>query len=373
MTFDNCINSQRVAQKVLTSNKMFPPSIREHLLKLQKQANVDFSKLINIVDGFMSFMSGEEHKEIKVALAQPMGKKNLLSYEETIQKTGAVLVGKLQQQREGNINLVNDIETPLFLTIVKEIFGFQPENDEALLKDINIAVYIIEPMQSIKMLLQIESAFERIIGQISKQIVLPGSTGLIKDIHSALLNTRISDNSIEKIAIVITNLLIASRTTTETLSNIIIANKDLSAKECEKFADVDWVKDNLSGLVRLCGSAVYLTRTASEDVCFDEIKLQKNDNLLIHLPSANRDGSYYQNCDYSHLDQSPKQRSIAFGGGIHRCPGEQLALMTLTVVLPILYQNFPNIEVDINKVEYMTTRLAIRLISAPATLNRVNS
>ncbi len=352
---------------------MFPPSIKVYLMKLQQQADVDFSKLINIVDNFLSFMSGEKHKEIKVALAKPMGKTNLLSYKETIQKIGQGLVGPLQQQCADTINLVKDIEIPLFLNIIKEVFGFQPENDEALLKDINIAVHIIEPMQSIKVLLQIQSAFERLISQISKQIASPKSTGLMKDIHSALSNTNINDDSVEKIAIVITNLLVASRTTTETLSNIIIANKNLTAKEREKFSDVVWVKDNLSDLVRLCASAVYLTRTASEDVCFDEIKFQKNDNLLIHVPSTNRDDSYYQNCDYSKLDKSPKQRSIAFGGGIHRCPGEQLALMTLAEILPVLYQNFPNIEVDIKKAEYMPTRLAIRLMSAPAVLNRVNN
>lgn len=372
MSFDNCINSQKTAQKILSSNKMFPPSIKEYLLKLQQQADVDFSNLINIIDGFMIFMSGEEHKEIKIALAKPMGKKNLFLYEEKIKKIGIDLIDKLLNQRSGTIDLVNNIENPLFLIFIKDIFGFKSENDQALLEDINTVLYIIEPVQSIKALLKIQSAFERIISQVSKQIISSNSTGIIKDVRLEFSNANMNKKTVKRMAIIITNLLIASRTTIETLSNIIIANRNLHFKERKKFSDADWVKDNLADLIRLCASAVYLTRTASEDVYFNETKIQKNDNVLIHVPLCNRDNVYYKNCDYSHLDEYPKQRSIAFGGGIHRCPGEQLALMTLASIVPILYQNFPNIEVDMDKVEYMPTRLAVRLVSAPAYLNRVD-
>jgi cytochrome P450 len=367
LTPDNAICSQRLAQKLLSSPKMLPPTLKPFLLRLQRETDVDFARLIQLSDHILTFMSGESHQKIKNSLAKSLGKNNLQSYERKIYQAGNFLVKSLQRV-SGSINLTKDIEDPLFLYIVKEIFGYQPKSDEALIKGIDIAVRFTEPMQSVRTLIEVQSVFDQLTTEISAQINTTDACGLIHDISQGLDSDNVDSHSKEQVATMIATLIVATRTTSETLSNILIENSRLNRAERKRFSDEHWVKNNIDDLIRFCASNAYLTRTAAQDLNVDEHQIAKNDDVLIHIPSSNRDSSYYDNCDYAKLSDQLAKRHLSFGAGIHRCPGALLATMILSHVLPSLYQQFPDLRVDTNKLTYKATKMTTRLRSAPVTL-----
>lgn len=388
LTPDNAICSQRLAQKLLSSPKMLPPTLKPFLLRLQQEADVDFSRLIQLSDHILTFMSGESHQRIKNSLAKSLGKKNLQLYENKINQAGNFLVKSLQGASE-SIDLIKNIEGPLFLYLVKEIFGYQPKSDEALIKGIDIAVRFTEPMQSVRTLIEVQAVFDQLTTEISAQIDTPDGCGLIHDISQGLGivyvdsdevdngdvdNDSVDSHSREQVATMIATLIVATRTTSETLSNILIENSRLSRAQRERFSDECWVKNNIDDLIRFCASNTFLTRTAAQDLSVNEYQIAKNDDVLIHIPSSNRDSGYYDICDYEKLidyanlnDQAAK-RHLSFGAGIHRCPGAELAIMTLSYVLPCLYQQFPDLQVDTTKLIYKPTKMTVRLRSAPVAL-----
>lgn len=77
---------------------------------------------------------------------------------------------------------------------------------------------------------------------------------------------------------------------------------------------------------------VTMAREVTKDVEFAGCPMHKGDPLLLPFPSANRDPSVFDRADEVVLDRA-ENRHVAFGVGIHRCLGSNLArLEVLTSV-----------------------------------------
>jgi hypothetical protein len=88
---------------------------------------------------------------------------------------------------------------------------------------------------------------------------------------------------------------------------------------------------------------VTMARMVKEDFDFHGCPMKKDDWLLLPFPSANRDGAEFPDPDVVKLDRV-NNRHAAFGLGIHRCLGSNLARMELTVALQEWMARYPEFE-----------------------------
>jgi cytochrome P450 len=79
-------------------------------------------------------------------------------------------------------------------------------------------------------------------------------------------------------------------------------------------------------------SPVTMARVVTEDVKFKGCPMKQGDKLLLNFPAANRDPTVFDRADQVLLDRQ-ENRHVAFGSGIHRCAGSNLARMELRVAL----------------------------------------
>ncbi len=79
-------------------------------------------------------------------------------------------------------------------------------------------------------------------------------------------------------------------------------------------------------------SPVTMARVATEDVEVDGCPIKAGDKVLLSFPAANRDPDAFPDADKVVIDRL-KNRHVAFGVGIHRCAGSNLARMELRVAL----------------------------------------
>ena len=77
---------------------------------------------------------------------------------------------------------------------------------------------------------------------------------------------------------------------------------------------------------------VTMARVVTGAVEFGGCPMKKGDKLLLNFPAANRDPSAFDRADEVLLDRQ-ENRHVAFGSGIHRCAGSNLARMELRVAL----------------------------------------
>jgi cytochrome P450 len=88
---------------------------------------------------------------------------------------------------------------------------------------------------------------------------------------------------------------------------------------------------------------VTMARLVAKDFEFDGCPMKEGDWLLLPFPAANRDPEFFPDADSVQLDRAVN-RHAAFGLGIHRCLGSNLARMELRVALEEWIKRYPDFE-----------------------------
>ena len=83
-----------------------------------------------------------------------------------------------------------------------------------------------------------------------------------------------------------------------------------------------------------------MARDAIEDVEFGGVTFAKGDKILMNFPGANHDPEAFDDPDTVILDRQ-RNRHIAFGSGIHRCAGSNLARMEMEISLKVWFSRIP--------------------------------
>lgn len=90
-------------------------------------------------------------------------------------------------------------------------------------------------------------------------------------------------------------------------------------------------------------SPVTMARIVDHDTEFQGCPMKAGDRVLMAFPAANRDPRMFENPDEVILDRE-HNRHVAFGSGIHRCAGSNLARLELRVALQTWLERIPEFE-----------------------------
>jgi cytochrome P450 len=90
-------------------------------------------------------------------------------------------------------------------------------------------------------------------------------------------------------------------------------------------------------------SPVTMARRLSHDVEFQGCPMKAGDRILMNFPAANRDPEAFPDADKVILDRQIN-RHVAFGAGIHRCAGSNLARMELRVAIEEWLRQIPEFD-----------------------------
>jgi len=88
---------------------------------------------------------------------------------------------------------------------------------------------------------------------------------------------------------------------------------------------------------------VTMARLVAKDFEFEGCPMREGDWLLLPFPAANRDPEVFVDADEVIIDRA-ENRHAAFGLGIHRCLGSNLARMELTVAIDEWLKRYPEFE-----------------------------
>ncbi|HEC09174.1 MAG TPA: cytochrome P450 [Acidimicrobiales bacterium] len=92
-------------------------------------------------------------------------------------------------------------------------------------------------------------------------------------------------------------------------------------------------------------SPVTMARIATRDAEVGGCPVHEGDRVLMAFPAANRDEEVFERADEFIIDRA-RNRHLAFGVGIHRCAGSNLARMELTVALEEWLKAIPEFELE---------------------------
>ncbi len=98
-------------------------------------------------------------------------------------------------------------------------------------------------------------------------------------------------------------------------------------------------------IIRWQTPLAHMRRTALADTQLGDKQIKKGDKVVMWYLSANRDASAIEEAHRFIIDRARPRQHMSFGFGIHRCVGNRLAELQLTVLWEEILKRFPRIEV----------------------------
>ncbi len=90
-------------------------------------------------------------------------------------------------------------------------------------------------------------------------------------------------------------------------------------------------------------SPVTMARVAQTDVEYGDVVIREGEKVLMNFPGANHDPEAFEDPDQIQIDRT-RNRHLAFGSGIHRCAGSNLARLEMEVALGVWFDRIPEFE-----------------------------
>jgi cytochrome P450 len=134
-------------------------------------------------------------------------------------------------------------------------------------------------------------------------------------------------------------------TTRNTISGSILAlnqNPDQYRKLRE---NPELIPSMVSETIRWQTPLAHMRRNAKQDIVFQGKKIREGDKVVMWYVSGNRDDEVIDRPNDYIIDRERHRQHLSFGFGIHRCVGNRLAELQLTIIWEEILKRFPEIEV----------------------------
>ncbi len=134
-------------------------------------------------------------------------------------------------------------------------------------------------------------------------------------------------------------------TTRNTITGSILAMSENPDQYAKLRANPALLPSMVSETIRWQTPLAHMRRIATRDIEIGGKTIRKGDKVVMWYVSGNRDDSVIDDPDSYIIDRPRPRQHLSFGFGIHRCVGNRLAELQLTIVWEEILKRFPAIKV----------------------------
>jgi cytochrome P450 len=167
------------------------------------------------------------------------------------------------------------------------------------------------------------------------------------DLITYLLNAQVDGKPVPEQHILGTCFLILVAGIDTTWSSIGSALWHLAQnpQDCERLINEPGLMNTAVEELLRAYSPVTMARIVAEEMQYNGCRFAEGDRLLMNFPAANRDPEKFENADKVIIDRATNPH-IAFGVGIHRCAGSNLARMEMRVAIQEWLARIPKFRLE---------------------------
>lgn len=261
-------------------------------------------------------------------------------------------------------DIVHVLMTPIPLFVIAEIVGVDRSDYQKFKRWASATLYqnklAMTESDIIEDVSQIAELQHYLVEVIRKRKAQPGGDAVSKFIATPVEGDKFLT---EKEILSILELLIGAgaETTTNSIANALLYMIDNPDAEREIRQDPGKIDAFVEEMLRLESSVVGIWRFVTEDTVVGTQKIPKGSKILLSFLAADQDPEVFENPRIFNMDRNNLQQHIAFGSGIHTCPGNSLARMEMKAVFGELLRRYSTISLavprtEIEYLEFLTLR-----------------
>jgi cytochrome P450 len=133
-------------------------------------------------------------------------------------------------------------------------------------------------------------------------------------------------------------------TTRNTISGSVVALNKNPDQYAKLRANPDLILPMISETIRWQTPLAHMSRVATRDIELAGKTIRKGDRVVMWYISGNRDEEMVERPNDFIIDRERPRQHMSFGFGIHRCVGNRVAEMQLTIIWEEILKRFPVIK-----------------------------
>jgi cytochrome P450 PksS len=282
-----------------------------------------------------------EHTRLRAALSTAMPPERVRMLRPEIEAITYDLVIQLLTHGEKPFDLLTELALPLSIRVIARLLGIPP-SDEALIQAWS--------MELLRADLEARDQTSAIADDINTYLVaLANEKRLAPDesIMSSFVQMKQPEALLsEEISAMSFLLLTAGHETSVNLITNGVLNLLRSPTIWRRLCtDLSLAGAVTEEILRFESPLEFATpRYAAADMIVDGQKICRGDLVFVGIGTANRDPLVFNDPNTFNIDRKNNARQIAFGQGIHACPGAHLARLEGETVFALLANHMPNLE-----------------------------
>ena len=158
-------------------------------------------------------------------------------------------------------------------------------------------------------------------------------------------------------------------TTRNSISGGVLALNQFPDEYAKLKADESVIPNMVSEIIRYQSPVAHMCRTAMQDTEIGGQKISRHDKVCMWYLSGNRDDEAIERPNDFIIDRAKARQHLSFGFGIHRCLGNRLGEMQLTVIWEEIMKRFKNIELA-GEPTYLKSSFIRGIRELPVVVNR---
>ncbi|MET9626102.1 cytochrome P450 [Lentzea sp. NPDC006480] len=337
------VTGHHQVREILGSPKFTNDPGTHHLPDKRRQVDESGTKR-KVEPGMFLSQDPPDHTRLRKMLQGQFTVRRMNQLSEWI---GTIVDDQLKHLRtfDGHADLVKEFALPVPSLVICALLGVDYDEKHRFQEDTAKMLSLDTPVKEAMAAFERIQAFMREL--IARKKADPGGDDMISDL---LATGEPTDEEASNMAML---LLLAGHETTANMLGIGTFTLLQHPDQLKILRDEPEVVDNAVEELMRYLSIIHFgpLRTATEDVEIDGHLIKAGDTVLMHIPVANRDPEKFPG-NPEELDlRRPATGHVAFGHGIHQCLGQQLARIEMRIAFAKLFQEFPDLRLDIEPEE----------------------
>ncbi len=299
-------------------------------------------------DGALVFMNPPEHTRLRSLVGKAFTPRRVDALRPITEARAAALLDEVTGGGPGPVELdvMERFAFELPVQVISDLVGVPLDDRDEFRRLVRVGAVGLEPGADDEAWREAETA-ARSLAVYFHDLIRSRRRAPADDLLSALIAARDGEDRLSKTELIVTTILLFGagfETTMNLIGNAVLAFAAHPDEWARLRADRDLLPTAVDEVLRYEGTAQLAGRLVLEPADIDGHPVEPGEWVIALLGSANRDPDAFPDADRFDIARRPNFH-LSFSAGAHHCLGASLARMELGVVLSLLADRYPSIEV----------------------------